>query len=176
MVLKQPEHLQEATFMVIQYTYAVLTMLPCPLWFMNRHASTAFLTVVFTWSIYNGATYYIDVFGTRFQKELEAMKAEIMKWQNSPDHAPLSPSLIPRQDGSVVGKPHSAPEPTDQLSSANDAEPEKEAQDEPSQSKNSSVDDIPLLDETQATSSSTGVDEGQTDGARERKAGAASCS
>ncbi len=40
---------------------------------------------VFVWSVYNGATYYIDVFGNRFQKELEAMRKEVQKWQNSPE-------------------------------------------------------------------------------------------
>ncbi|KAK4137947.1 hypothetical protein BT67DRAFT_439164 [Trichocladium antarcticum] len=84
-VLSLPPVLQEPAFMLIQYAYAVLTMLPCPLWFLSRHASAAFLMGVFLWSVYNGGTYYIDVFGNRFQKELEAMRAEVAKWQNSPD-------------------------------------------------------------------------------------------
>ncbi|KAL2148848.1 hypothetical protein VTH82DRAFT_1995 [Thermothelomyces myriococcoides] len=87
-VLSLPESLQEPAFMLIQYTYAVLTMLPCPLWLFSRWASATFLTVVFAWSVYNGSTYYIDVFGKRFQKELEAMKAEVAKWQHSPDMWP----------------------------------------------------------------------------------------
>ena len=62
--------------MLIQYLYAVLTMLPCPIWFYSRWASALFLMAVFAWSVYNGSTYYIDVFGKRFQKELEAMKAD----------------------------------------------------------------------------------------------------
>ncbi|RAL59318.1 hypothetical protein DID88_006923 [Monilinia fructigena] len=32
-VLALPESLQEPAFMLIQYSYALLTMLPCPLWF-----------------------------------------------------------------------------------------------------------------------------------------------
>ncbi|KAM7207548.1 Protein of unknown function (DUF2838) domain containing protein [Naviculisporaceae sp. PSN 640] len=80
-VLALPGPLQEPAFMFIQYAYAVLTMLPCPLWFYSRWASAIFLLSVFAWSVYNGSTYYIDVFGKRFQKELEAMKAEVTKWQ-----------------------------------------------------------------------------------------------
>ncbi|CAK7264108.1 hypothetical protein SEPCBS57363_000903 [Sporothrix epigloea] len=80
-VLSLPLVLQEPAFMFIQYSYAVCTMLPCPLWFSYRWASSAFMMSVFIWSIYNGATYYIDVFGKRFQKELEAMKQEVAKWQ-----------------------------------------------------------------------------------------------
>jgi hypothetical protein len=83
-VLSLPDSLQESAFMVIQYLYAVLTMLPCPIWFWYRWASGVFLMVVFIWSVYNGATFYIDVFGNRFQKELEALKKDVAKWQASP--------------------------------------------------------------------------------------------
>lgn len=82
MVLKLPDPLQEYAFMSIQYVYALATMLPCPLWFYNKYASAAFISAVGLWSVYNGATYYIDVFGTRFQRELEALKRESMKWQH----------------------------------------------------------------------------------------------
>lgn len=103
LVLSLPESLHEPAFMLIQYTYAVLTMLPCPLWFYSRWSSAAFLLGVFTWSVYNGSTYYIDVFGKRFQKELELMKAEVAKWQNSmysqsyskPETSPRSTLVAP---------------------------------------------------------------------------------
>ncbi|TQS31822.1 hypothetical protein Golomagni_07885, partial [Golovinomyces magnicellulatus] len=98
-VLSLPDPLQESAFMLIQYSYAVLTMIPCPLWFISRYASTAFLLVVFAWSIYNGSTYYIDVFGKRFQKELEEMKAEVLKWQHSPELMLQSPLMQPQTEG-----------------------------------------------------------------------------
>lgn len=82
-VLNRSESLQEPTFMLIQYLYALLTILPCPIWFWYRWASASFLTIVFTWSIWNGATYYMDVFGKRFQKELEQMKRDVAKWQDA---------------------------------------------------------------------------------------------
>ncbi|KAI1028555.1 hypothetical protein LB503_002375 [Fusarium chuoi] len=165
-VLRQPEHMQEATFMMIQYSYALLTMLPCPLWFLSRWASAGFLMVVFTWSIYNGATYYIDVFGVRFQKELEAMKAEVAQWQNSPEYMPLSPQLHPRPDASSVPRQTqqgaAAPSAsTGQIPSMNEVNREKDLMEETSLSKDDvnrpvSVDKIPLLDETRS-SSATGV-------------------
>ncbi|TDZ28730.1 putative membrane protein [Colletotrichum spinosum] len=101
LVLSLPDSLQEAAFMLIQYSYAVLTMLPCPIWFLSRYASAGFLFVVFTWSVYNGATYYIDVFGTRFQKELEALKAEVKQWQTSSEMAGHSPPMNASPDGQV---------------------------------------------------------------------------
>lgn len=82
-VLARSEALQEPCFMLIQYAYALLTILPCPIWFWYRWASASFLITVFTWSIWNGATYYMDVFGKRFQKELEQMKRDIAKWQDA---------------------------------------------------------------------------------------------
>ena len=67
--------------MMIQYSYALSTMIPCPLWFWYRWFSAGFLFTVFAWSIYNGATYYIDVFGNRFQNELEQLRKDVAKWQ-----------------------------------------------------------------------------------------------
>ncbi|EOA81683.1 hypothetical protein ACJQWK_11052 [Exserohilum turcicum] len=115
-VLSLPEFLQEPAFMLIQYSYAVLTMLPCPAWFWYRWPSGLFLTVVFVWSVYNGATYYIDVFGNRFQKELEQLKKDMAKWQSSPEggftpYTPASDSTdkqlgyIPPLEGSTSVKP-----------------------------------------------------------------------
>ena len=71
--------------MMIQYAYALLTMIPCPLWFYNRWASAGFLMIVFTWATYNGATFYIDVFGRRMEKELSALKRDIANWGATPE-------------------------------------------------------------------------------------------
>jgi len=84
MVNSLPEYLQEPAFMFIQYSYAVVTMLPCPFWFYHRTFSALFISAVFLWSAYNGASYYIDVFGKRFQKELDQLKSDMEKWQSSP--------------------------------------------------------------------------------------------
>jgi hypothetical protein len=162
-VLSRPAALQEPAFMVIQYLYAVLTMLPCPLWFLSRWASTAFLLVVFGWSIYNGATYYIDVFGKRFQKELEAMKADVLKWQNSPETLLQSPQMAPQHHVVVVdgGPPAQATSLDAQLAPS----PMR-----PDAGKNRSVslDHIPMLDDN-FKMGATGVDRGDEGAARERK-------
>lgn len=83
-VISLPKSLQSPAFMMIQYIYALLTMIPCPLWFRFRWASGVFLTALFVLSIHNGATYYIDIFGKRFQKELEELKKDVARWQGSP--------------------------------------------------------------------------------------------
>lgn len=124
LVLSLPDALQEPAFMLIQYSYALLTILPCPIWFWYRWPSAAFLMIVFSWSIWNGANYYMDIFGTRFQKELEQMKRDVAKWQNSPG-AVLSPSNGPM-----------------------DGEASKEVGKAAGHGKRESIDRIPLLDET----------------------------
>lgn len=89
-VLALPESLQEPAFMLIQYLYALLTMMPCPIWFWYRWPSALFLMSVFTWSVYNGAVFYIDIFGQRFQKELDALKRDVARYQvGSPEIAEL---------------------------------------------------------------------------------------
>ncbi|CAG8955076.1 hypothetical protein HYFRA_00007090 [Hymenoscyphus fraxineus] len=100
-VLNLPESLQEPAFMLIQYTYAVSTMLPCPIWFYYRYASATFLMALFCWSVYNGATFYIDVFGKRFQKELEALQREVQKYQSSPGGTASSPLMTPKIEGAA---------------------------------------------------------------------------
>lgn len=115
-VLALPEFLQEPAFMFIQYSYAVLTMIPCQVWFWYRWPSGLFLSIVFVWSVYNGATYYIDVFGNRFQKELEQLKKDMAKWQSSPEggFTPYTPAgdnaekqlgYIPPLEGSTSVRP-----------------------------------------------------------------------
>ncbi|EGX92586.1 hypothetical protein CCM_03959 [Cordyceps militaris CM01] len=162
LVLSMPSALQEPTFMMIQYVYAVLTMLPCPLWFISRYASTFFLLVVFSWSIYNGSTYYIDVFGKRFQKELEAMKAEVVKWQTSPELMLTSPLMQPQTESAIADfqskKASGISSPRPSAVTARDA-----------MARTASLDRIPLLDESNAANS-TSVDGGARDVARERKA------
>ena len=88
--------------MFIQYAYAVGTMIPCPLWFWYRWLSAAFLLVVFVWSVYNGATFYIDVFGKRFQNELEQLKRDVSKVQVSTEAADGAPLMTPKADESAT--------------------------------------------------------------------------
>ncbi|KAL9138142.1 MAG: hypothetical protein Q9175_000659 [Cornicularia normoerica] len=132
LILGLPEKLQEPAFMLTQYMYALGSILPCPVWFWYRWPSAVFLLSLFVWSIYNGATYYIDVFGTRFQKELEQVKKDVAKWQTSPD-AFSSPLMTPRaEDGSVTPQQQRSIDETSGKSGHKRSE--------------SSIDQIPMLD------------------------------
>lgn len=149
-VLSLPGWLQEPAFMLIQYMYACLTIIPCPLWFWYRWASAAFLIVVFGWSIYNGATYYIDVFGKRFQNELEALKRDVAKWQNSPAEAVLGSPPLNGQLTANNGNGNGTLNP--------DGTGKKEA------GNGGGVDEIPLLDATMQKVGTTGVEVPSSEG------------
>ncbi|KAI4104234.1 MAG: hypothetical protein L6R37_003403 [Teloschistes peruensis] len=144
-VLSLPDALQEPAFMLVQYSYALATMIPCPLWFWYRWLSASFLLAVFSWSIYNGATYYIDVFGTRFQKELEQLKREVSQWQTSP--------TAMNEAGNAAATP--------QPQTAEETRAEKELK------RTSSIDYIPMLDSKNR--SSTVSDATPADDGRQRK-------
>ena len=91
--------------------YSLLTMLPCPIWYGSKVYSAVFLSFVFGWSVWNGATYYVDIFGKRFQKELEDLRAEVEKLQNSPSRSEGNSGSatpyrdIPNLDLEISGKP-----------------------------------------------------------------------
>lgn len=136
--------------MLTQYSYALATMVPCPLWFWYRWASAGFLLTVFVWSIYNGATFYIDVFGKRFQRELEQLKQDVAKWQTSPEMA-MQPDPTPKADVKAGTSPPSW--------KRSEAESEHRSHD--------SIDQIPMLDVK--GQGATGAEGGAVDNVRERK-------
>lgn len=72
-----PEPFPVFAFTLIQYGYQLLTMSLCPLWYSSKLMSSLFVTFIFFWAAYNGATYYIDIFGKKFQKELDQLQAEV---------------------------------------------------------------------------------------------------
>lgn len=96
--------MQTLAFTLIQFGYQLLTMLPCPIWFKYKHACGAFVTFIFIWASYNGATWYIDVFGKRLEKEVEKLKREVGKLQQENHQLQLSPVNRP-QNGEEV-KPY----------------------------------------------------------------------
>ncbi|KAM9905475.1 hypothetical protein OXX79_002140 [Metschnikowia pulcherrima] len=103
--------MQIAAFTLIQFFYQILTMLPCPIWFRYKHACGAFVWFIFSWSAYNGATYYIEVFGKRFEKESARLRQEINELQSRLDKQEQDRELesdgISKNQDSPVIQPHS---------------------------------------------------------------------
>ena len=87
--------MQTLAFTLIQFFYQVLTMTPCPIWFKYKHACGAFVVFIFLWASYNGATYYIDVFGKRLEKEVDKLKKEVINLQQENEKIKNSPVQRP---------------------------------------------------------------------------------
>jgi hypothetical protein len=108
-----PEQFREAAFMAGQLVYAVLTELPAVyLLYDSSLWSGTFLIVIFGVSVWNGGGYYIEVFGRKFERELEALRKELAEstarsGRSSPDDTsprishqtlPLLPTVISASD------------------------------------------------------------------------------
>jgi len=73
-----PEQFREAAFMLGQLVYAVVTELPAVyLLYDSSFWSAAFLLIIFSVSVWNGGGFYIEVFGRKFERELEALRKEL---------------------------------------------------------------------------------------------------
>lgn len=68
----------EHWFMLIQFFYTMVTALPAPrLYFRSKTAASIFVFFVQLMAAWNGASYYVEVWGRRFEKELMALRAEV---------------------------------------------------------------------------------------------------
>lgn len=85
-----PEPFPVVAFTAIQYGYQLSTMLLCPIWYSSSLLSGSFMTFILFVAAYNGATYYIDFFGKRFQKELLKLQAEVQELNNRNGTTPSS--------------------------------------------------------------------------------------
>jgi len=73
-----PPQQREMYFMLGQLLYSVLTSLPAVfLLYTSPKWSGAFLLFIFAVSVWNGGGYYIEVFGRKFERELEALRKEL---------------------------------------------------------------------------------------------------
>ncbi|KAG6849635.1 hypothetical protein H0H93_006758 [Arthromyces matolae] len=73
-----PPSYREASFMGGQLVYAILTEIPAVfLLYDSPLLSGIFLLVVFGTSVWNGGGFYIEVFGRKFERELEALRKEL---------------------------------------------------------------------------------------------------
>ncbi|KAI6105421.1 hypothetical protein F5141DRAFT_1123597 [Pisolithus sp. B1] len=89
-------------FMVGQFAYSILTELPAiyVLYDSPRWSGT-FLILIFAVSVWNGGGYYIEVFGRKFERELEALRKELAENNNR------SGRSSPTENGSAANSPAS---------------------------------------------------------------------
>lgn len=167
LVLSLPESLQEPAFMGIQYCYALLTMVPAPLWFWSRVASALFLFAIFTISIHSGATYYISFFGKRYLKELEQLKKDMARLQMSPEIGAKTPLATPGPG--LDGEGQASYLSLGVAMGADGGAKDVAVQDGPYR-KGSGAEGMPVrLDPSAASGLSTGVEGSGVNGVTERK-------
>lgn len=77
-------------------------MAPCPWWYSHKKLSTIFLSSLFAWSVWNGASYYVDVFGQRFKKELEDLRREVSTYEDFSASQLLKVNNIMNSDNSFL--------------------------------------------------------------------------
>ncbi|GMM50520.1 glycerophosphocholine acyltransferase [Starmerella bacillaris] len=77
-----PGPLPVIAFTLIQFTYSLVTMAPCPLYYRSELLSQVFLIGLFSIASYNGATFYIDVYGNRLREEVARLQAEVSRLQD----------------------------------------------------------------------------------------------
>lgn len=77
-----PEPFPVVAFMTIQYGYQLSSMLLCPIWMRYKKLAGIFMMFIFAVAAHNGATYYVDIFGKKLEKEVVKLKEEIQQLQS----------------------------------------------------------------------------------------------
>ncbi|OBZ76967.1 hypothetical protein A0H81_03679 [Grifola frondosa] len=100
-----PAESREIAFMFGQLVYSILTELPAVfLLYDSSFWSSVFLLFIFAVSVWNGGGFYIEVFGRKFERELEALRKELADARSERS----SPTLGPQSDddlATVTGSP-----------------------------------------------------------------------
>jgi len=75
-----------------QLIYSLLTELPALLLLYNsRRWSGVFLMIIFSVATWNGGGYYIEVFGRKFERELDKLRKELAEASAAASNASSSP-------------------------------------------------------------------------------------
>jgi len=64
-------------FMFFQLSYTILAMLLVPLFYNNKIANWVFISFIFTTAVYQGASFYIEVFSARYQLKFSKNNSNI---------------------------------------------------------------------------------------------------
>jgi len=80
---KVPANLREVAFMAGQAVYTFVTLLvPVFVLYDSKVWCSIYLLAVFGVSVWNGASFYMEVFSRKFEKELLALRKEFEQQQN----------------------------------------------------------------------------------------------
>ncbi|KAH8923791.1 hypothetical protein BT69DRAFT_1319304 [Atractiella rhizophila] len=82
-----PGAYKELSFMVGQMIYTILTVSPSILYFNHKTADAIFVASMFSVAVWNGASFYVEVWGRRFEKELIALRKEFESLSAERNHS-----------------------------------------------------------------------------------------
>nr|VWO99654.1 N/A [Ganoderma boninense] len=106
---KIPPDQREISFMGGQLLYSIITELPAVfLLYDSAFWSSAYIFLLFAVSVWNGGGFYIEVFGRKFERELEALRKELAEVNARSERS--SPTLGPQSDDDMAtlnGSPNS---------------------------------------------------------------------
>ncbi|GHJ85090.1 hypothetical protein NliqN6_1492 [Naganishia liquefaciens] len=105
-----PPAYREASFMGGQLVYSIICMLPAAT-FLNYSPKACIVFLILVWSqaVWNGASFYVEVFGRKFERELEKLRKEINTTSSTPNSVGM-----PSQPSSPLQKPSDAASSTPQ--------------------------------------------------------------
>ena len=84
-----PEPFPVVAFTLLQYLYQLVTMSLCPLLYKYKYFCSLFVSLIFLSATYNGAAYYVDYYGKKFEKEVLKLQREIEQLQRVRDENDL---------------------------------------------------------------------------------------
>ncbi|KAG5654666.1 hypothetical protein H0H81_009915 [Sphagnurus paluster] len=127
-----PSSYRLSVFMGGQLIYALLTELPAVfLLYDSALWSGIFLIAIFAVSVWNGGGYYIEVFGRKFERELEALRKELADSTARSGRSTPSGSISHHHSDSDLSSLNTSPVLNGDL----DLSPEPSPQSEPSSTK-----------------------------------------
>ncbi|AMD21482.1 HER204Wp [Eremothecium sinecaudum] len=76
-LVKLPPPFPMLVYTLFQYLYQLTSMILCVIWFKHSFAAAGFLLFIILIAGRNGANYYIDHYGKRFEKEVQKLKLQV---------------------------------------------------------------------------------------------------
>ena len=65
----------KATFVCCQFLFTMFTFVPTYIFYYSRAAHLSYIGLIFTVSVFNGASFYIEIFSKRYNSRIEKMEA-----------------------------------------------------------------------------------------------------
>ncbi|KAK4701866.1 hypothetical protein P7C70_g4364, partial [Phenoliferia sp. Uapishka_3] len=153
---KVPSQYREAAFMLGQAVYTFVTLIP-PVFVLydSKFWSSVYLLFVFSVSVWNGGSFYLEVFGRKFEKELLALRKELEEHQTQ--HALLNtqnstsaPNLTRNASSSEMALNGSEMSRSTSLDGVAESEAEAEADETSTGSSGASLDGVIEIEQEDA--------------------------